>query len=629
MTWGLPYQLQPDEPTLFINAWERWDGAPPSLSPEYSPLYIYALIAQREFIYRVFGPETPQVIYFFAGRWMTIMINLLILAVAYRVGKQAHSHLAGLSLVLLLAVDPIAVLDQGWIIKADSLGWLLALLTLWLTLKAQQFRSFKWLLLGFLVGGLAIIAKYNMLVVLFGPLWVLIDWRWRSPLKSTMFLLGSIILATSLSWWFLHHYWALEVSPRFDHCAPAEIRLPPELMTRTWEWMPCSPFLALQRYGSPYYESPQLISPKVRQTFTHIIQLQKANLGSSQFWVILLAIGTSAWLYRKSPQRMSVWLVITLLAIGMLLFAMLQATHPNRQYYVVTLTLYLGVSIALPSLYNHQRWLYGLAILYLCLPNFVKDIQGRHDLTQPDTRALTAEFLLDNARRGESVVVEYDWVEFGQQYGGFQAPQGYFNIIGVHGLYDLDPSRFYQEGIYYVVVDERDHAYPTGHYLQQERLPNSFELILDLTDDSQFYGPDRQIYRTFRPQTLVEAQLGSVMQLHGYDLTQTAEGLTLQLYWQAQQTSLPPYSVFIHLIDMATGQPALQRDGAPPRSTDQWEQYEWIFDQRQFDLTDLPTGSYEVLIGVYDPVTGERLPVNGDPSGVLTLMRLEWNGSQD
>lgn len=93
-------------------------------------------------------------------------------------------------------------------------------------------------------------------------------------------------------------------------------------------------------------------------------------------------------------------------------------------------------------------------------------------------------------------------MEFGQQYGGFQGPQGYFNVIGVQGLYDLDPTRFYQDGIYYVAVDQRGTAYSTGHFGQPDRLPASFELVLDMTSD-EYYGPARQLYRTFRPQTLV------------------------------------------------------------------------------------------------------------------------------
>jgi 4-amino-4-deoxy-L-arabinose transferase-like glycosyltransferase len=631
MTWGLPYQLQPDEPTLFINAWERWDGVAPTLLGEYSPLYLYVLMAQREFIYRAFGPETPQLTYFFFGRWNSILLNLLVAAAAFRLGKLADGRKAGLTLMLLLAVDPLAVLDQGWVIKADSFGWLLVLSTLWVSLMAQRQRSWRWLGLAFMLAIAATVAKYNMGLVFLAPLWVLLDWRMRKPLRSALLLAGAIILVTLLSWATLRYFWADDIAPRFEHCARSwGDEMPPEIRARTWEFLPCSPFLAFLRYGVPFYDRSDFLGGDSRIVLEHILRTQRQHFGHWQWWFALVMIGGGLWYRRGSPQQVG-WVLVALLAgVGFFLFFTLMGFYPNRQYYVITLAVTLGLAMGLAALYHPRRpWLYGLLIVWLCLPNLIQDVRGRWNLQQPDTRAVTADFLLTQARRGESVVVEYDWVEFGQQYGGFPAPQGYFNVMGVNGLYDLDPTRFYRDGIYYVVVDERGLAYGSGHYHQVERLPDSWELILDLTDDRRYFGPDRQIYRTFRPQTILEADFGGVASLHGYDLRPSARGFLLWLYWHAQQTNLPPYSVFIHLIDSATGEAVLRADGPPSRLTEQWERYEWIFDERLLDLSQVPAGRYGLKLGLYDPVTGQRLPVNGEPSGVLTLQGIEWGGPQD
>jgi hypothetical protein len=78
----------------------------------------------------------------------------------------------------------------------------------------------------------------------------------------------------------------------------------------------------------------------------------------------------------------------------------------------------------------------------------------------------------------------------------------------------------------------------------------------------------------------------------------------LTLYWQAAATLDSDYTVFVHSLD---DQGALigQADGPPVAnhySTTAWRPEEIVQDSRQV------TPGERYLVGLYDPVTGERLP---------------------
>lgn len=112
------------------------------------------------------------------------------------------------------------------------------------------------------------------------------------------------------------------------------------------------------------------------------------------------------------------------------------------------------------------------------------------------------------------------------------------------------------------------------------------------------------------------AELGRAIALLGYDI-ETAQAhpggiVGLTLYWQSLQAVERDYHVFTHLVDSA-GQIYGQKDGLPAqgeRPTSGWVPGEIVIDPYEIPIrTDAPDGEYRLLIGMYDPSTGERLPV--------------------
>jgi hypothetical protein len=89
------------------------------------------------------------------------------------------------------------------------------------------------------------------------------------------------------------------------------------------------------------------------------------------------------------------------------------------------------------------------------------------------------------------------------------------------------------------------------------------------------------------------------------------------LLWQSLAQVEENYQVFVHLLD-AEGNKIAQADGQPVqwlRPTSTWQPGERIADRYGLLLPDtLPGGEYSIVVGLYHPVTGQRLPVSAGPS---------------
>ncbi len=130
----------------------------------------------------------------------------------------------------------------------------------------------------------------------------------------------------------------------------------------------------------------------------------------------------------------------------------------------------------------------------------------------------------------------------------------------------------------------------------------------------------------------VNARLGEAVELKGYDLAGAGPGqLRLTLVWQALADGEASYKVFAHVLDTAD-RIVGQRDDFPEggRSpTSSWLRGQVVRDSYLIPLQpDLPSGTYQLEVGMYDPGTGRRLPVfrDGRPAEdrvLLEPVRLE------
>jgi len=113
------------------------------------------------------------------------------------------------------------------------------------------------------------------------------------------------------------------------------------------------------------------------------------------------------------------------------------------------------------------------------------------------------------------------------------------------------------------------------------------------------------------PQHPFQADWAGQISLAGYDLAQSGRQITLTLYWRAGENAVSvPLKRFVHATDaadaiLAQSDAALGAGGIPATL---WRPGECVLDQLTLQL---PAGKQaaHLYVGLYDPDTGERLPV--------------------
>jgi 4-amino-4-deoxy-L-arabinose transferase-like glycosyltransferase len=124
------------------------------------------------------------------------------------------------------------------------------------------------------------------------------------------------------------------------------------------------------------------------------------------------------------------------------------------------------------------------------------------------------------------------------------------------------------------------------------------------------------------PQHKVDKKLGDAVTLLGYDLAQTNDAWELTLYWRCEAVLPADYTTFAHVLD-SRGALASQADqppagGAYPSSL--WDPGEIIMDKLRLPRPAQASGApFDLLVGLYNLPTGERLAVPGSADNSLSL----------
>jgi hypothetical protein len=126
------------------------------------------------------------------------------------------------------------------------------------------------------------------------------------------------------------------------------------------------------------------------------------------------------------------------------------------------------------------------------------------------------------------------------------------------------------------------------------------------------------------PQNDESFEFGDGLSLLGYDLDLTSatagQAIPLTLYWQTDVPQSADAKLFLHLYD-ADGNLVAQVDQRPYHGIQ--PPYAWIpgipiVDPVPFMLpANLAPGSYTLAIGLYEPLSGERYNVSGNPDRLL------------
>jgi hypothetical protein len=121
---------------------------------------------------------------------------------------------------------------------------------------------------------------------------------------------------------------------------------------------------------------------------------------------------------------------------------------------------------------------------------------------------------------------------------------------------------------------------------------------------------------TPKPSQALDANLNNQVRLIGYDLplgaAQPGTEVPLTLYWRVTGELDRDYTVFVHLVD-EHGVLSGQGDGPPLDNTyptSFWSASEELADRHRLRVFgQAAPGAHQVVAGLYDPLTGQRLPL--------------------
>ena len=102
------------------------------------------------------------------------------------------------------------------------------------------------------------------------------------------------------------------------------------------------------------------------------------------------------------------------------------------------------------------------------------------------------------------------------------------------------------------------------------------------------------------------------LRLQGYELLVQGDHLTLDLFWETGEGISNDWTTFVHLLD-DRNELVAQFDGpalSGLQPTSQWHRDALYVDRRDITLSgELTSGDYVFHIGLYDPATGSRMPL--------------------
>jgi 4-amino-4-deoxy-L-arabinose transferase-like glycosyltransferase len=234
---------------------------------------------------------------------------------------------------------------------------------------------------------------------------------------------------------------------------------------------------------------------------------------------------------------------------------------------------------------------------------------------------------------------------------GFSAPPGPFRPgqtirvrltwQGASGLGDVRPSLALEVGGAPVAENADAPAqgrYPTDRWAAGERVTE----VRDVRVPAEAVGAAELVVRVngerlaaipveiggataeFAPPTAAvaaDATFGDVIRLVGFDpppeTVDPAQPVPITLYWQALAGDISTgYTVFVHLL-ADDGRLIAQSDAVPAggaRPTNEWLAGEYVSDRHQLAWRETGySGPVRLAVGLYDPLTGARLPTaDGD-----------------
>ena len=151
-------------------------------------------------------------------------------------------------------------------------------------------------------------------------------------------------------------------------------------------------------------------------------------------------------------------------------------------------------------------------------------------------------------------------------------------------------------------------AHPEIYHTIQQTVP-----VEHITIHGIDYATIHQLPKPFAQP--INAYFGKTLHLRGVTIEQTSEQVIVTPSWDIRGSIEQDYMLFLHLLDQQ-GNRIAQVDVAPGGGdalpTSRWQPGQQIAVPINIGLpSDIPSGSYQLILGMYDPTTNIRIPFEG------------------
>ncbi len=610
---SLPYVDHPDEPAYFVGG-QEWRGVIQS-SGYYvgiPPAYVALQTVAQPILESVGQRGLAATTQFF--RAVVVLINLATLILIAIIARAAAGDLAGLIAGAAWGIAPL-VLENGVYALPDPFIYFFTALAFWLAVDSFLTPNHHRRAIWSVVAGLgAVLMKYPALPALIPGILVGLYFALRSP-KRWRILALQILLIGLTGFWLVFIYGV--------------------------------DFNNLQREGAIVQNQGLQNLFDVSRVLNNILQtIEPIGLAVC---LIALLLGTAAYFYAKSRKLPTISLPVVGLGLASIIaFPWLDSTYslvnPTTVRYVLPATaivcIMLGLAIwqivqvlqsyksRLPLLRYSAALSFAVLGIVIWLPQFNQDWALVQTRRLPDTRVQLRQWFDANLDPGTVIVDESNHKTFNPIWGGI--PHRHWvdwwvsDNIMEHPLAEWRDTRKMTYA-----------ALPYGEIESMEKTPDGQAYLgqmLRLRDffGSSVTGTQMAFYRLWRMDHETDVQFGDSIHLLGYDRSaetlKVGDSLTFRFYWKATQTPADNYSLFIHLTPESEYKVLAQADGAPAiaeRPTLSWNNPTETLISPPFTLTvpaDTAAGNYQIHIGLYNYVNGQRLNVQGDTAYTLTVL---------
>ena len=531
------------------------------------------------------------------ARLITIATWMLAFIVVALIGHEMAHPLTGLFAAAIYLVNPWIV-GRGHYALPDGYLTLFTLLALWLALVGglRNRRSFSTAAVYSLMLGIV----FKTQAIFLAPIVVLLPLLWLRRNRQD---------ALRQSFWncvrfgvFL--FWLLLIYPTLE-------------ADNVHSWV-----ASTETFG----DSPLI---HMRAHLSAILRQFQSNGG----WLATGFFGVLLWRFRHRTQVGTI-AAFFLSGLALLVGTSLFGRQSLRQFFTLGALISLLWALGLTALlfageaalarYSKQsastRWktwiVPGALILLLAiglLPAYRDSDALVHNHTLHDRRNDLQEYMDTSLKPAQVLVYSSLHKVFSPSWGNYQGIHSYPTVGEKRGgwMPDKPIEAWRALGAEYAIMPHHTMLENPDIYY-----PDETTLLKIYPVDPNFRGPDMVVLRLYPMQHTHGGQLGPI-RLLGYDINATrlhpGDELVFRHYWQAESPTDSLHHVYNHLLD-ENGEIVAQVDFVPlwdnRRDTTTWDDPDEIMLGREFTLSlppDLPPGAYQLVSGLYDPHTWQRL----------------------